>query len=148
MSERTGSGSGPAGPHMALIRAIRDWSLEQGFTPQVLVDVTVPGVEVPMDHARAGQIVLNVHPNAVRDLETDNGFLLFSARFSGRPENIVIPVEAVLAVYARENGQGIVLQAVGSASAPGSSTAPDRPDKAGTDPPSRSSPGPRLRVIK
>ena len=134
MSERTGSGSGP---HMALIRAIRDWSLEQGFTPQVLVDVTVPGVEVPLDHARAGQIVLNIHPNAVRDLEADNGYLLFSARFSGRPENIVIPVEAVLAVYARENGQGIVLQAVGGASAPASPSAPDRPP-----------PAPRLRVVK
>jgi len=64
---------------MALVRAIYDWSLDEGFTPQVMVDVTVPGVEIPADYAREGKIVLNIHPNAVRDLEIGDDHLLIGS---------------------------------------------------------------------
>ncbi len=147
MSEQTRSHGGPAQPHMALVRAIYDWSLDQGFTPQVMVDVTVPGVEVPVGHAREGKIVLNIHPNAVRDLEIGSDCLLFSARFAGRPENIAIPVESVLAVYARENGQGVVFQPGGSGVAP-PTPAPGREGEGDTAPSEGRQPGPRLKVVK
>lgn len=132
---------------MALVRAIYDWSLDEGFTPQVMVDVTVPGVEVPADYAREGKIVLNIHPNAVRDLVIGNDHLLFSARFAGRPEHIAIPVESVLAVYARENGQGVVFQAGGSGIAP-PPTEPGKEGEGGTVPSDGRQPGPRLKVVK
>ena len=101
-----------------LVRAIYDWSLDEGLTPQIMVDVEVHGVTVPLNYVKDGKIVLNLHPNSVRDLELGNDYLLFSARFSGRAENITIPIEAVLAVYARENGQGIVFQPDGSGVTP------------------------------
>lgn len=147
MSEQTRSHSGPARPHMALVRAIYDWSLDEGFTPQVMVDVTVPGVEIPADYAREGKIVLNIHPNAVRDLEIGDHHLLFSARFAGRPENIAIPVESVLAVYARENGQGVVFQAGGSGIAP-QPPEPGREGEGGAVSSDGRQPGPRLKVVK
>jgi len=101
-----------------LIRAIYDWCLDEGQTPQIMVDVSIEGVAVPMSYANEGKIVLNLHPNSVSQLEMGNEYLLFSARFSGRAENITVPVAAVLAVYARENGQGIVFQPDGSGVTP------------------------------
>ena len=116
MNETTGSEVGSTKPY--LVRAIYDWSLDEGLTPQIMVDVEVQGVVVPLNYVKDGKIVLNLHPNSVRDLELGNDYLLFSARFSGRAENITIPIEAVLAVYARENGQGIVFQPDGSGVTP------------------------------
>lgn len=101
-----------------LIRAIYDWTLDEGLTPQVMVDVEVDNVVVPLNYAKDGKIVLNLHPNSVRGLEVGNQYLLFSARFAGRAEDITIPVAAVMAVYARENGQGIVFQPDGSGVTP------------------------------
>ena len=146
MSGQTRSRGGPARPHMALVRAVYDWSLDQGFTPQVLVDVTVPGVEIPGDYAREGKIVLNIHPNAVRDLEFADGYLLFSARFSGRPENIAIPVESVVAAYAGENGQGVVFQSDGTGIVPPPRETGHGEGKAA--PPGGRAPGHRLKVVK
>ena len=133
-----------------LIRAIFDWCLDEGQTPQVMVDVAVNGVEVPMDYANDGKIVLNLHPNSVRNLEMGNEFLMFSARFSGKAQDIVVPVESVLAVYARENGQGIVFQADGSGITPPS---PDKPKKGSLQPvksalSSSDKPGGHLKVVK
>lgn len=111
-----------------LIRAIFDWCIDEEQTPQVMVDVSIAGVEVPVGYANEGKIVLNLHPNAVRGLELGNEYLMFSARFAGKSEDIVVPVEAVLAVYARENGQGIVFQADGSGVTPPSPTKPTNPE--------------------
>ena len=116
MSDQVGSETGSTKPY--LVRAIYDWSLDEGLTPQIMVDVDMPGVIVPLNYVKDGKIVLNLHPSSVRDLELGNDYLLFSARFSGRAENITIPIEAVLAVYARENGQGIVFQPDGSGVTP------------------------------
>ena len=133
-----------------LIRAIFDWCLDEGQTPQVMVDVSVRGVEVPMDYANEGKIVLNLHPNSVRNLEMGNEYLMFSARFGGKAEDIIVPVESVLAVYARENGQGIVFQADGSGVTPPS---PDKPAKSPLQPvksalSSADKPGSHLKVVK
>ena len=146
MSDKAEPETGSTRPY--LVRAIYDWSLDQGLTPQIMVDVTMPMVDVPMGYAQDGKIVLNLHPNSVRGLELGDEYLMFSARFSGRPENIVIPVESVLAVYARENGQGIVFQADGSGITP-PSPMPSRRESADVD--SREQKpkhGSHLKVIK
>jgi len=101
-----------------LVRAIYDWSLDEGLTPQIMVDVNVKGVQVPLSYASDGKIVLNLHPSSVRGMELGNEYLMFSARFSGKSEELAIPIEAIMAVYARENGHGIVFQADGSGMSP------------------------------
>jgi stringent starvation protein B len=101
-----------------LIRAVRDWAIDNGYTPQVLVDATGEGVAVPLEFVEDGKIVLNVHDQAVQRAEWGNEWLRFYARFRGRETAVAIPVDAVLAVYARENGQGIVFQEDGPAAPP------------------------------
>ncbi len=90
-----------------LVRAVCDWALEQGFTPYVVVYAVYPGVQVPDRFVQDGRVVLNVHPQAVhRYLLNDDG-LSFSARFGGVSQSVMVPLPAILAVYANENGQGI-----------------------------------------
>ncbi|NKB75691.1 MAG: ClpXP protease specificity-enhancing factor [Gammaproteobacteria bacterium] len=101
-----------------LLRAIHQWAVENNMTPQVLVAASMPGVVVPMHYVQNDQIVLNVHPQSVVGLELGNDFLWFSARFSGKSFEITIPVEAIVAIYARENGQGIFFQSDGSGVTP------------------------------
>ena len=93
-----------------LIRAIRDWSIDNGFTPQMLVDINIDGVNVPMMYAKDGQIVLNIHDKEVQSLSMENEWICFSARFNGISHKIDVPVDSVLAIYARENGQGLFFQ--------------------------------------
>ena len=90
-----------------LIRAIRDWARDNNFTPQILIDASVDGVKVPRGYVSDGQIVLNIGDQAVEMLEMGNESLSFAARFNGTPYDIDIPIESVLAIFARENGQGI-----------------------------------------
>ncbi len=96
-----------------MLRAIWQWCMDAGLTPQILVNAGVAGVEVPAEYVKDGAIVLNVHDRAVRDLDMSNDSISFSARFAGRARNIFVPVEAVVAIYARENGQGLFFEAVG-----------------------------------
>lgn len=91
-----------------LLRALYDWIVDNGFTPHVLVDATAEQVDVPQQYVEDDKIVLNITPNAVRDLEIGNEFLSFSARFAGKPQNIITPITAVLAIYAKENGKGML----------------------------------------
>lgn len=93
-----------------LLRAFYDWLLDNQLTPHLLVDVTMPGVMVPMEFARDGQIVLNVAPRAVGNLELGNNDVCFNARFSGVPHDVFVPIAAILAIYARENGAGTTLE--------------------------------------
>jgi stringent starvation protein B len=93
-----------------LLRAIWQWCMDAGLTPQLLVQAGGAGVDVPTEFVQNGAIVLNVHDRAVRSLDMGNEFISFSARFSGRARNVVVPVEAVLAIYARENGQGLFFE--------------------------------------
>ncbi len=93
-----------------LIRAIYDWAIDNGLTPHVLVDAKFEGVSVPMAYVRDGKIALNIHPQAVNGLDVGKDYLLFSARFSGHNFEVVVPVDAVLAIFARENGRGFFFQ--------------------------------------
>lgn len=91
-----------------LIQAIYDWAVDNGYTPHVLVAADYPGVAVPRQYVQEGRITLNLSPMAVQSMHLDDDPLWFSARFSGRPFEVVIPSGAVLAIFARENGEGLV----------------------------------------
>ncbi|MFP5383272.1 MAG: ClpXP protease specificity-enhancing factor [Gammaproteobacteria bacterium] len=90
-----------------LVRAFYDWILDNGLTPYLLVDASVAGTSVPASHVRDGQIVLNVAPAAVGDLSLGIAETTFSARFGGVACQIRLPSASILAIYARENGQGM-----------------------------------------
>lgn len=94
-----------------LLRALHEWVLDNTMTPYVVVDATQPGVVVPQDFVSGGQIVLNISPSAVRDLLIGMECLEFGARFGGVPMRVVVPMAAVMAIYAKENGQGMVFGA-------------------------------------
>ncbi|TCV98785.1 ClpXP protease specificity-enhancing factor [Biostraticola tofi] len=93
-----------------LLRAFYEWLLDNELTPHLVVDVTIAGVEVPMEFARDGQIVLNIAPRAVGNLEMTNNGVHFNARFSGIEREVIVPMAAVLAIYARENGAGTMFE--------------------------------------
>jgi len=95
-----------------LMRAIFEWAEDNGFTAQVLVNAEVEGVEVPQAHIVDGQIVLNISSSAVQLHVMDNECLSFSARFSGVEQDIFLPIESILAIFARENSQGIFFEDV------------------------------------
>ena len=90
-----------------LLRAAYEWALDGGYTPHILVKATMPGVSVPETYVEDGRIVLNVSPGATSNLLIGDELIEFSARFSGRPFEVRIPLNAVLGLYARENGEGI-----------------------------------------
>lgn len=91
-----------------LLRAFYEWIVDNNCTPYLVVDATVAQVKVPMQFVQNGQIVLNVNPSAVGNLQLGNEAVTFNARFGGQPFSLYIPVTAVLAIYARENGAGTV----------------------------------------
>ncbi|QTF10273.1 ClpXP protease specificity-enhancing factor [Brenneria izadpanahii] len=93
-----------------LLRAFYDWLLDNQLTPHLVIDVTLPGVMVPMEFARDGQIVLNIAPRAVGGLELADDSVRFNARFGGVPRQVYVPMAAVLAIYARENGAGTMFE--------------------------------------
>lgn len=93
-----------------LVRAFYDWLADNDLTPHLVVDATLPGVKVPMEFVSDGQIVLNIAPRAVGNLELGNEAISFNARFSGRPHSVIVPMYAVLAIYARENGAGTMFE--------------------------------------
>lgn len=93
-----------------LLRALYEWILDSRCTPHIVVDALLPGVEVPREHVKNGQIVLNVAPGAIAALAIDKDAVAFSARFSGAPFNIRVPMYAVIGIYARENGQGMMFE--------------------------------------
>ena len=91
-----------------LLRALHEWISDNGLTPQILVDASVAGVDVPEHAVQNGKIVLNIGPRAVEALEIGNEQVEFRTRFSGNDYLVSLPVQAVLAVYARENGKGMM----------------------------------------
>ena len=91
-----------------LIRALYEWITDNGLTPHLLVNAELDGVEAPPHYVHEGRIVLNVSASAVQGLRLGNDLIEFSARFGGSPYWIRLPPLAVMAVYARENGQGMV----------------------------------------
>jgi stringent starvation protein B len=91
-----------------LVRAMYQWIVDNGMTPHLLVDVSVDGVQVPVEHIQNGKIILNVAPMAINSLMLGDDEITCGARFSGKPQELYIPIDAVLAVYAKENGQGMM----------------------------------------
>ena len=88
------------------IRAIYEWCTDNGFTPYLAVKVD-KGVEVPLEHVHNGEIVLNIRFDATSGLDIGNDYVRFQARFSGVVRDIIVPVDYVMAIYAKENGQGM-----------------------------------------
>lgn len=149
-----------------LLRAFYDWLLDNQLTPHLVVDINLQGVQVPLEYARDGQIVLNIAPRAVGNLELGNDEVRFNARFGGVPRQVSVPMAAILAIYARENGAGTMFEPepayeLGAESAEEAPADPvmsvidgDRPDDASEEDPSPDDdPPPRghrpsLRVVK
>ena len=125
-----------------LVRAMYQWIVDNGMTPHLLVDVTVSGVIVPAEHVQNGKIILNIAPMAVGSLEMGNTEITFDARFSGQSMAIYIPVEAVMAVYAKENGQGMMFS-----EDDGANPSPDD-DGPGPEPGPNKPKRPRLHIVK
>jgi stringent starvation protein B len=91
-----------------LVRAFYEWILDNGLTPHLLVDAQYPGTQVPVEFVQDGQIVLNLAPSAVRNLVIGNDQIQFAARFGGVARELLVPTEAVLGIFTRENHQGMV----------------------------------------
>ncbi len=119
-----------------LIRSIYEWIVDNSLTPHLLVDAENPNAILPLDFIEDGKIVLNIKPEAIQGLLMGNDILEFNARFSGKAMHIIVPVPAVLAIYARENGKGMIFD-------------PNDADNDATPPPSNPAPTkPQLRIVK
>ncbi len=121
-----------------LIRAIYDWIVDNNMTPHLLVKADHEGVVVPAQYIKDGKIILNVAPQAVQALSLGNEEVSFSARFSGVPQAVYLPTRAVLAIYARENGQGLVFNEEEGDATPPPTSAPS----------GKGAERPKLKVVK
>ena len=126
-----------------LLRALYEWIADNGMTPHLLVDASKDGVQVPASSVKDGRVVLNIAPRAVAHLAIDNHEVRFMARFGGVSQSVLVPVGAVLAIYAQETGQGMMLPEDGAMLPDDSPEPPPGPD-AGGEGPRRS----HLRVVK
>ncbi len=122
----------PSRPY--LIRAMYQWMVDNGMTPHMLVDAANERVQVPENHVKDGKIVLNLAPMAVRTLVLGNEEVSFSARFDGQAMTVSVPIEHVLAIYTRENGQGMMFA--------------EEDKQPPTGPENEPPPRPRLKVVK
>ena len=93
-----------------LIRALYEWIVDNEMTPYIVVDAAADGLRVPTQYVKDGQLVLNISPRAVEKLQLSNTEIAFSARFGGAALNVSVPPKAVLAIYARENGEGMMFR--------------------------------------
>ncbi|MEO8461028.1 MAG: ClpXP protease specificity-enhancing factor [Dokdonella sp.] len=118
-----------------LLRALYDWISDNDLTPYLLVDANVPGVRAPPGIAKDGRIVLNIVARAVTKLELGNEVVSFHARFGGVSQAVIVPMAAILAIYAQENGQGMMFPLDGAP-----------PPEPGPAPPEEKRA--RLRVVK
>ncbi|MCY1285974.1 Stringent starvation protein B [compost metagenome] len=128
-----------------LVRALYEWIVDNDCTPHLLVNAEHAGVRVPPGYANDGQIVLNVSPSAVRHLHMDNEAVSFEGRFGGVAHSLYIPSAAVMAIYARENGQGMVFDLEPPTDDGGG---PSDSPPAETGGSSRSAGRPSLKVVK
>ena len=130
-----------------LLRALTEWINDNGMTPHILVDAGVPGVRVPPGTVREGKVVLNIADRAVVGLHMDNEWIGFTARFGGVSHPVLVPVSAVLAIYARETGQGMALPEDSGAAQPPDDE-PTPPDDTPPQEDNGSRRGAHLRVVK
>jgi stringent starvation protein B len=124
---------------------MHEWMLDNGFTPHLVVDAKREGVRVPEAHVKDGKIILNVSPSATRALNLGNDAVSFEARFGGVSQQLFVPIGAVLGIYARETGQGMIF---------GEDDTPESTPPEGDEPSPPPSPAPggnkraKLKVIK
>jgi len=118
-----------------LIRSIYEWIVDNQLTPHLLVDAENTDAILPQDYIEEGKIVLNIRPEAIQGLTLGNEEIQFNARFSGNPMHIVTPTTAVLAIYAKENGKGMIFD-------------PEEYNDAPPPPPEKKHTKPKLRVVK
>ena len=124
-----------------MIRALYEWIVDNRSTPYLLVDAHGEGVSVPQNFVnKDGQIILNISPSAVKDLEISNEHVCFNARFGGIPTDIYVPCSAILGIYARENGQGMIFEPEGAQPTP--------PTDGGGTTDNKDLKRPSLRVVK
>lgn len=95
----------PTRPYM--VRAIFEWLEDNNLTPHIMVDTTQPNVTVPVEYVQDGRIVLNIASRATGNLVINNDFINFHARFGGVSQELWVPMQAVMGIYARENSQGM-----------------------------------------
>jgi stringent starvation protein B len=119
-----------------LIRALYEWILDNDTTPYILVDTSSDQVLIPAGIANDGKVVLNLSPAAIQNLEMTNEHVSFSARFNGVAQDLYCPISSLMAIYARENGEGMMFPAEESDDGTQSSAEDDKPR------------GPTLTVIK
>jgi stringent starvation protein B len=130
-----------------LLRALYEWISDNDMTPHLLVDAGQPGVQVPPHMIKDGKVVLNIAGRAVATLELGNDAVRFTARFGGVSHPVSVPVSAILAIYARETGQGMALPDDGAAADAGDEP-PIPPPNAGGDEPLPPKRGGHLRIVK
>jgi stringent starvation protein B len=118
-----------------LIRSIYEWIIDNNLTPHLLVDAEDTSAILPKEFIEDGKIVLNIRPEAIQGLSLGNEEIEFNARFSGKPMHISTPITAVLAIYAKENGKGMIF---------------DQEDSDDNEPPPVKKPAakPNLRIVK
>lgn len=118
-----------------LIRSIYEWIIDNHLTPHLLVDAENSNAILPQEYIEDGKIVLNIRPEAIQGLSLGNEEIQFNARFGGKPMHIVTPIAAVMAIYAKENGKGMIF---------------DHEDTEGDEPPPEKTPPnkPNLRIVK
>jgi len=126
-----------------LLRALYEWIGDNDMTPHLLVDATREGVLVPLSGVKDGRVVLNIAARAVSHLELGNREIRFLARFGGISQSVIVPVTAVIAIYAQETGQGMMLPEDGAMLPPDDS--PDDTPEPGGEAPKK---GGHLRVVK
>ncbi len=139
MTDNDAGATGMSSNRPYLVRAIHEWISDNNLTPYLLVDAAWPGVAVPPQAAKDGRVVLNIAPRAVAGLELGKDWIRFNARFGGVSHRVEVPVGAVLAIYAQENGQGMMFPA---------EDAPPSPPPAGSEGEAPAKKGGHLRVIK
>jgi stringent starvation protein B len=122
------------------MRALYEWIVDNECTPYVLVDASVDQVMVPQQYVKDNQIVLNISPDAVVDLSITNNAVAFNGRFGGVAADVYVPIAAVVGIYARENGQGMVFD-------PEEST-PEPPEEPPPTPGGGGEARPSLKIVK
>ena len=131
-----------------LIRAIFEWCCDNGLTPYIAVKVD-ESTKVPMEYVKNGEIVLNVSPDATRNLKIGNELLQFSARFAGVSREVSVPIGTVSGIFAKENGQGLSFQTGSAPAQPGTASKAEATPPTDDHPaPPSSGKRPRLQVVK
>jgi len=128
-----------------MVRALNEWILENNCTPYILVNAYAKDVQVPQNYVKDGQIILNISPVAVQDLTITNNGIEFNGRFGGIPTRVYVPTPAILGIYAKENGQGMIFDTddpIPEPSGPG----PEKPAKKDSE--KSNSSRPELRIVK